>query len=47
MKRVVFKPRDPFVQHLVKKKQGAHMKSAKAIRSQERAALKKQTKSID
>ena len=35
------KPRDPFVQHLIKKKQGAHGKSKKAQRKQEKDQLKK------
>lgn len=36
------KERNPFVQHLIKKKQGAHGKSAKATRRDEKASLKKE-----
>jgi len=39
--KTVPKPRDPFVQHLVKKKQGAHGKSYKAHRRDDKVALKK------
>lgn len=35
------KPRDPFVQHLLKKKQGAHGKSKKALRAKDKLSLKK------
>ena len=42
MKRKTPKPRDPFVQHLVVKKQGAHVKSAKAQRAREKAKLRKE-----
>lgn len=35
-------PRNPFVQHLVAKKQGAHQKSYKTERRDAKAALKKQ-----
>lgn len=37
------KPRDPFVQHLVKKKQGPHGKSYKIVRRDDKVALKKST----
>jgi hypothetical protein len=37
------KPRDPFVQHLVKKKQGPHGKSYKTHRRDDKVALKKST----
>ena len=40
MKRKMPKPRNPFVQHLVTKKQGAHVKSAKAERTRAKAELK-------
>jgi hypothetical protein len=36
------KPRNPFVQHLMGKKQGAHQKSKKAQRQQDRIKLKKE-----
>lgn len=36
------KERNPFVQHLVTKKSGAHGKSKKAIRRNEKVALKKE-----
>jgi hypothetical protein len=36
------KERNPFVQHLITKKQGAHQKSKKAIRRDEKAQLKKE-----
>lgn len=35
------KERNPFVQHLIKKKQGAHQKSKKAERQQDKIQLKK------
>ncbi len=35
------KPRDPFVQHLVKKKQGPHGKGYKIVRRDDKVALKK------
>lgn len=35
------KPRNPFVQHMIVKKQGAHVKSKKAQRRDEKAKLKK------
>jgi len=35
------KPRDPFVVHLVTKKQGAHGKTYKSQRQKEKASLKK------
>ena len=37
------KQRNPFVQHLVKKKQGAHEKSYKTHRRDAKVALKKTT----
>lgn len=36
------KERNPFVQHLITKKQGAHEKSKKAVRRDEKAQLKKE-----
>jgi hypothetical protein len=36
------KPRDPFVQHIVAKKQGAHGKPYKTQRQQDKISLKKQ-----
>ena len=36
------KPRNPFMQHLVKKKQGAQVVSKKAQRSREKVALRKE-----
>lgn len=36
------KPRNPFVQHLINKKQGAHQKTYKTERRDAKAALKKQ-----
>ena len=36
------KPRDPFVQHIVGRKQGAHTKPFKVNRRDEKAALKKE-----
>lgn len=42
----MMKQRNPFVQHIVKKKQGAHGKSKKAMRKQEKQKLKK-TKGLD
>jgi hypothetical protein len=44
MNRKAPKPRNPFVQHLVVKKQGAHTKSAKAQRSREKANLRRGVK---
>lgn len=35
------KPRNPFVQHLITKKQGAHGKSYKTVRRDDKVALKK------
>jgi hypothetical protein len=35
------KPRDPFVQHLINKKQGAHMKTYKSQRNKDKAQMKK------
>lgn len=46
MKKKTQKPiksRDPFVQHLIGKKQGAHSKSKKAQRRDDKAQLKKET----
>jgi hypothetical protein len=42
MKRKMPKPRNPFVQHLIVKKSGAHSKSQKAIRTREKAKLRKE-----
>lgn len=42
MKPKVPKKRNPFVQHLVGKKQGAHEKSKKIIRRDDKAQLKKE-----
>jgi hypothetical protein len=36
------KARNPFVQHLITKKQGAHQKSKKAERRDEKAKLRKE-----
>lgn len=36
------KERNPFVQHLITKKQGAHGKSKKAVRRDEKAQLRKE-----
>lgn len=36
------KPRDPFVQHLVKKKQGAHGRTYKQNRNKEKVVVKQQ-----
>jgi hypothetical protein len=44
MKRKVPKPRNPFVQHLVVKKQGAHSKSVKAQRAREKANLRREAR---
>jgi hypothetical protein len=44
MKRKAIKPRNPFVQHLVVKKQGAHIKSAKAQRAREKANLRREAR---
>lgn len=41
MKQKLKKERNPFVQHLITKKQGAHQKSKKALRQQEKVQLKK------
>lgn len=35
------KPRNPFVQHLIAKKQGAHGQSKKSVRRDDKAELKK------
>lgn len=35
------KPRNPFVQHLITKKQGAHQKSYKTVRRDDKVVLKK------
>ncbi len=40
-KKPVSKPRDPFVQHLIVKKQGAHVKPYKAQRQKNKAELRK------
>lgn len=44
VKRKNPKPRNPFVQHLVSKKQGAHSKSAKAERARAKAQLRRETR---
>jgi len=44
MKRKNPKPRNPFVQHLVVKKQGAHSKSVKAQRTREKANLRREAR---
>lgn len=36
------KERNPFVQHLIAKKQGAHGKTKKAVRRDEKAQLRKE-----
>lgn len=36
------KERNPFVQHLITKKSGAHCKTKKAVRRNEKVALKKE-----
>ena len=41
MKQKAPKSRNPFVQHLVKRKSGAHVKSAKAQRTREKANLRR------
>lgn len=43
-KRKAPKDRNPFVEHLRFKKSGAHVKSKKAIRKQDKEKLKKQGK---
>lgn len=40
-KKQLPKPRNPFVHHLVKKKQGAHVKSYKSQRRKDKADVKK------
>lgn len=35
------KPRDPFVLHMIVKKQGAHGKTKKSIRAKDKVALKR------
>lgn len=42
MKKKTVKQRDPFVIHLISKKQGAHGKSKKAVRRDEKSKLKKE-----
>jgi hypothetical protein len=42
MKAKTPKPRNPYVQHLLKKKSGAHTKTHKADRAREKATLKKE-----
>jgi len=39
-KKSLPKPRNPFVQHLIVRKQGAQTKSAKAQRSRDKAKIK-------
>lgn len=43
-KQKIPKERNPFVQHIMFKKAGAHTKSKKAIRQQEKSKLRKQGK---
>lgn len=45
MKRKLPKPRNPFVQHLVVKKQGAHSKSRKSERAKSKLQLRKEAQS--
>lgn len=42
MKRKIPKPRNPYVQHLVVKKSGAHSKSYKSERARVKAQLKRE-----
>jgi hypothetical protein len=44
VKRKTPKPRNPFMQHLVKRKSGAHVKSAKAQRTREKANLRREAR---
>lgn len=44
MKKKIPKTRNPFVQHFVNKKQGAHRKSYKAQRGLEKIKLKQELK---
>ena len=44
MKRKTPKPRNPFVQHIVKRKSGAHSKSVKAQRTREKVQLRREAK---
>jgi hypothetical protein len=44
MKQKMPKPRNPYVQHLVVKKQGAHVKSVKAQRTREKANLRREAR---
>lgn len=44
MKRKNPKPRNPYIQHLVSKKQGAHVKSAKAERARAKSNLRRETR---
>ena len=41
------KPRNPFVQHLLVKKQGAHGKTKKAQRRKDKMAFKKDLKNVE
>lgn len=41
MKRKTPKPRNPYIQHLVVKKQGAHSKSRKSERARTKAKIKR------
>jgi hypothetical protein len=45
MIRKIPKPRDPFVQHLVKKKQGAMGPTSKQLKKRDRITLKASMKS--
>jgi len=40
-KQKKLKPRNPYIQHMVTKKQGAHMKSKKAIRRKEKVKVQR------
>jgi hypothetical protein len=44
MKRKMPKPRNPYVQHLVVKKQGAHVSSAKAQRARAKSSLRREAR---
>jgi hypothetical protein len=47
MKQKLPKPRNPYVQHLVVKKQGAHVNSAKAQRNREKANLRREAAPVE
>jgi len=46
-KQKIPKPRNPFVQHLITKKSGAHGKTQKAQRRDDKAELRKSNKPQD